>query len=87
MYVHIQVRSQKRSIWGARFKQIEYSGQKKIYFLPYDLYFSVNRGGDRAPADAYLESARPHLLSLLENGSTYAAIMCFLSMKNVDFVI
>jgi hypothetical protein len=42
---------------GVRFKQIEYSGQKKIYFLPYNIYFSVNRGGARAPAGAYLRSA------------------------------
>jgi hypothetical protein len=42
---------------GVRFKQIEYSGQKKIYFLPYDIYFSVNRGGARTPTDAYLRSS------------------------------
>jgi hypothetical protein len=32
-------------------------GSKKIYFLSYGLYFSVNRGGARAPAGAYLGSA------------------------------
>jgi hypothetical protein len=39
---------------------------KKIYFLPYDLYFSVNRGGARTPAGAYLSSAptrRDHWIS------------------------
>jgi hypothetical protein len=42
---------------GCPIQKIEYSSQKNFYFLPYDLYFSVNRGGVRAPAGAYLESA------------------------------
>jgi hypothetical protein len=32
-------------------------GQNKIYFLPYNLYFLVNRGGARTSAGIYLGSA------------------------------
>jgi hypothetical protein len=46
---------------GARVKEIERPGQKKLYFLLHKLYFSVNQEGTRASADIHLSAVPEYI--------------------------